>query len=69
MDICSGSKYQVDLLSRDKSKLLANEVYLDDRLSVVIADSPELKKIVYRIRFKVYCKQFRFECPSNILIN
>jgi N-acyl amino acid synthase of PEP-CTERM/exosortase system len=65
MDICSSSIHSNDSLVRDKPKLLVNEVYLDDRLSVVLADSPKLKNIVYHIRFKVYCEQFRFECPSK----
>ena len=65
MDICSDLTQQGDLLGQYTSKLLANEVYLDDHLSVVLADSPKLKNIVYRIRYKVYCEQYRFECPSK----
>jgi N-acyl amino acid synthase of PEP-CTERM/exosortase system len=32
---------------------------------VIVADTPELRDEVYRIRYDVYCRELQYECPEN----
>lgn len=32
---------------------------------VILADTPELQDIAYRIRYDVYCREKKYECPEN----
>ncbi len=32
---------------------------------IILADTPELRDEVYRIRYEVYCHELQYECPEN----
>lgn len=36
-----------------------------ENFKVILADTPELRDEVYRIRYEVYCQELQYECPEK----